>query len=115
MQTFMQWATAYGIPATLAVKMDWSDMVSTVKNGKDLFYWFEPLDRNCNLETTFLDVFFLRFLQFCGNLGSQVVAFFCVGEHLREAPSGDCTHQAVSQRLPGFSPTQLPTAYVHGT
>ena len=89
MQTFMQWATAYGIPAALAVKMGWSDMVSTVKNGKDLFYWFEPLDRNCNLETTFLEVFFLRFgipcLQFCGNLGTSGHTEFGAGEHLREA------------------------------
>ena len=46
MQAFMQWATAYGIPAALAVKMDWSSMVSTVKSGNHLFYWFEPLDRN---------------------------------------------------------------------
>jgi len=42
MQAFMQWATAYGIPAALAVNEDWSSMVSTVKNGKHLFYWYEP-------------------------------------------------------------------------
>lgn len=38
----MQWATAYAMPLSLGVAKTFSDEVSMVKDGRFVFYWYEP-------------------------------------------------------------------------
>lgn len=42
MQDIMQWATAYAMPLSLGVTKTFSDEVSMVKDGRLVFYWYEP-------------------------------------------------------------------------
>ena len=44
MQDIMQWASAYAMPISLGVAETFNSVVSLVKGGHFLFYWWEPLD-----------------------------------------------------------------------
>ncbi|CAJ1371271.1 unnamed protein product [Effrenium voratum] len=42
LQAMMQWTTAYGIPAAIAISGNWSNFVNHVRSVRSLFYWWVP-------------------------------------------------------------------------
>ena len=49
LQAMMQWSTAYGIPAAIAISGGWSNFVKHVQTFRALHYWWVP-------DSTFIDM-----------------------------------------------------------